>query len=193
MLRSICRMQRIVLGSSFALAIGVASTANAEEASSDLEIRAGITEALVLRCETSLSFGITRVDLENHDANAFVQVDPDGSVTSQGSSLSTGNGTNGVCTMSGSQAANEDSITVEFEGPSTQLEGKSNAFNGLDEPEKDIDLLVDEFSVKGKTVDENGSATINIGALLTIPKLDANAMGGYSGTIEVTVDDGFGG
>ena len=183
------RIQRIVLGSSFAIAIGITSNANAEQADATLNVTAGLKEALSLTCDQALNFGVVGVDDVTGYSGGSVEVNPDGTLgtVSSGLSANENDANNGVCTMSGSAASDNTAITVTY--ATGTLSGSS--FGALSAPTNAGSLSLNSFEESGNTV-QSGGATINIGASLAIPgSIDADAFGGYSGTVTVTVDDGI--
>lgn len=197
------KTQQILLGSSFAITVGIASNANAETASSDLNVNAGLKEALSLTCGTALSFGITILNVTDLTSDQTATVATDGTLSGSG-----GDGTAGLvgsegtvsagqCTMSGSKASDTSAVTVKYDGETGGESGASmtltgeNAALGLDGAGGSNTLTVDSFTQSISSFDTDGEATIDIGASLTTPStLDANSLGGYSGTVTVEVDDG---
>ena len=193
---------RVLVASGIAVALGLSQTALAETAEYDLEIKAGLTHALTLSCEEALSFGITLLGELDRDSETTITVPADdGSISVGGDKdgVTAGSGQAGECTISGSNADENDEVTVTIAGESVgdasvYLDGDGSA-TALDAPSSDID----EFEVSTFTkdpdpveIDENGGATFNIGGTLEIPEsVEDNNLGGYSKTVTVEVDDEF--
>lgn len=200
-------LHRALLATGIAVGMGLSQTALAETASDDLEITAGLIEALTLSCDTALSFGITRLTLEGRTGSTTITVAAsDGATTLSGytSGVTAGTGVAGVCTISGSAADENDPVTVKIGGTeadliatgvSVDLEGNASAFDDLAAPDPALTgLAVTELGLNGPvTIDNSGGATFQIGGDLTIPQTVVTGnLGGYSTTITVEVDDGFG-
>lgn len=187
------------------LSFGLSQTALADTASDDLQINAGLIQALTLSCDTALSFGITRLDtLDRSPAITKITLDPtdDTLSISAGSStgVSTGTGQAGVCTVTGSAQSDSSLVTVNVGGEqqapgdaSVDLEADGDAFTILDPPTEALSLTVDNFQLDDVFVRlTDGEVTFKLGADLTIPAVVAeNNLGGYSNTISVFANDGF--
>ena len=197
--------RRVLVAAGLAAGLGLSQTALAEfagdenTASDELEITAGLDEALTLRCETALSFGITRLETGDRGGTTNLTVPAGGgaiSVGGTGDGVSTvGNGQPGQCTISGSAAEADTEVTVTFEtgeSDSVSLGGDEDAFPPLDAPNTAADLKVSEFETDPGTVqiDGSGEATFNIGGTLEIPGdvVEVN-LGGYRGEVTVVVND----
>lgn len=198
-------IRRALLATGVAVSLGLSQTALADTATDELEITAGLTEALTLSCDTALSFGITRLgDLDRGGSNetTITVAAADGSISVGGTDtgVTAGSGQAGECNISGSSAAQNADVMVQIGGEdvgnaSTTLNGDNDAFSGLGEPTPALSLGVAGFELDPVTpqIDGNGAATFNIGATLTIPGtvIEAN-LGGYSNEVTISVDDGFG-
>ena len=191
--------RRVLVAAGLAAGLGLSQTALADTAEDQLEITAGLADALTLSCDT-LSFGITRLgELEQRASETTITVPADGgaiSVGGTGDGVSTvGNGQPGQCTISGSAAEADTEVTgtVETgESDSVSLGGDEDAFPPLDAPNTAADLKVSEFETDPGTVqiDGSGEATFNIGGTLEIPGdvVEVN-LGGYRGEVTVVVND----
>jgi len=192
-----------LLATGIAVALGLSQTALADTASDDLEITAGLTEALTLSCETALSFGITRLETGNRGGTTTLTVDPDGGDITLGgddTNVSAGTGQAGTCTIAGSSATDGATVTVTIGGSSLEsadvsLVADANAFSGLGPPGtllNDLDVSTFATNPGSVVIDSNGGATFNIGGTLTIPaEVTGDNLGGYSNEVTVEVDDGF--
>lgn len=195
---------RVLVASGIAVALGLSQTALADSAEDDLEITAGLTEALTLSCETALDFGTTRLgELERGGETTLTVSASDGDITVGGTDagVTADSGQAGECEISGSSAAENDEVTVTIAGEtdgtgSVSLDGDGSAFSDLDAPASALeDLDVSTFTTDPGSVviDSDGGATFNIGGELTIPStVEGENLGGYSNEVTVEVDDGFG-
>ena len=189
-------MQPFLLGISFAMAISMVVKANAETESADLEVTAGLKDSMTLSCDTALNFGVVAVDLNSFEGGGVV-LGTDGSIGNVSSGLTPGQNSvsNGVCSLSGSAASEGSQIAVSY--ASQPLTGDDGAFAAISAPIDDgsgegagAPLTVGSFVESYEGVDASGNATIKIGATLLIPAgINADSLGGYSGTVTVTVDD----
>lgn len=178
-------LTRAILATGLVAGLGLSQMALAETENTDLNITAGISAAMTLVCGSDLNFGITRVT-DTTFTQTTLTLETNNSITKSGDEkVVPAAGTAGLCTLSGS-LANNVTPSVTFNGTST-LEGNINAFTALNAASGN-NLTVDTFTtdVAGRKISD-GEIVIKIGANLVIPA-DA-AIGGYSGTIEVTVND----
>jgi len=204
MRRSQFSLRHTLLATGIAVGLGLSQNAIADTATDDLEITAGLTEALTLSCDSALNFGITRLGELTRGGETTLAVSAEtGNLTTGGSTtgVTAGSGSRGVCTIAGSSAAANTSVTVQIGGSavgdaSTTLDGDVSAFSGLDAPESDATLTVDSFQLNPADVqiDANGGTSFGIGATLTIPaSVSENNLGGYKNTVTISVNDGFDG
>ena len=193
-------LTRAILATSLVAGLGFSQTALAETATTELQVNAGLAEALTLSCDTAMSFGITRLGNLDRSAVTTLTLDPSNNnltVTNDDGNVgvTAGEGQAGECIIAGSAAANTTSVTVSFSTPD-DLAGNTSAFGNLTAPASGSDIsgmAVSITSVTGVTIGETGGASFNIGGVLTIPATATpQNMGGYSTTTEVTVNDGFG-
>ena len=185
-------LTRAILATSLVAGLGFSQTALAASDQDTLEITAGISAAITVTCGSALSFGITRVQLDNRGGNDTITVDPsDGAITSDGSgNVTTGTGAAGECSVSGSQASDNTKVGVNFAtaedlkaAPTLDLSGASTAIS---------DLSVGSFkTTTGTDLDlTKGATSFGIGGTLAIPdNVVADNLGGYTSTVVVTVDD----
>ena len=192
--------RRVLVAAGLAAGLGLSQTALAETASDDLEITAGLTEALTLSCNAALSFGITRLGTLSRDDDTTLTVDPEtGAISEDGGieGVTAGSGQAGECTISGSNADESDTVTVTIAGEigTVSLAADGEAFGDLESPDSALeDLDVGTFTTDPGTVEieADGGATFNIGGTLTIPgNVGDDNLGGYSAEVTVEVDDGF--
>ena len=202
--------RRALIATGVAIGLGLSQGALAEEAGDDLEITAGLSTALTVECTTALSFGIIQLRDLNRTSETTITVgsavDTAASIAGAFEGVSVSGHSRGFCAMSGSADSNSE-LSVEIDGEpvgastptstaSVNLTGNATAMDGLGAPTADLSgLTVDTFTVGGDiNSDANGAADVAFGAKLTIPTgtITANNLGGYSNTIAVTIDDGFG-
>lgn len=197
---------------SLALAWCVCSVAWADTASDDLNVKAGLIEALRVDCDVPMSFGVTTVNALRQDTGGDIELQLNfDTVGAAGVSLAgpgkfelvdrttrvgiaNGGGTAslGRCTMAGSAAAEDTEVTVTL---NNSLTLQSNAFGDLQAAETAADLGVSNIQVDPNKplVNINGEAVFYIAGRLTIPALlQRDNLGGYGATMQVSVDDGFG-
>ena len=191
-----------LLATGVAVALGLSQTALADTAQDDLDITAGLTEALTLSCDTPLNFGITRLGTLDRAGETTITVAAnDGAISPGGitEGVTAGGGQAGTCAIAGSSATEGDNVTVTIGGESgtVSLDADGEAFSGLDVPGTPLSNLdVSGFATHPATVtiDANGGAEFNIGGTLTIPGTITEVnLGGYSNTVTVEVNDGFDG
>ena len=190
------KIQPFLLGSIFAMAISILVKANAETESADLEVTAGLKDSMTLTCDTALDFGVVAVDFNSFDGGTVV-LGTDGSIGNVSSGLTPEQNSvsNGVCSLSGSAASEGSQVEVSY--TSQPLTGDDGAFEAISAPIDDgsgegtgASLTVGSFVESDDQVGASGNATIKIGATLLIPAgINADSLGGYSGTVAVTVDD----
>ena len=200
--------RRALVATGVAIGLGLSQGALAERAGDDLEITAGLSTALTVECTTALSFGIIRLEDLNRDSETTITVASGfvGDPTIVGDGVSVRGHSRGLCAMSGSADSNS-ALSVEIDDESVEgftptstasvsLTGNATAMDGLGAPTAVLSgLTVDTFTVGGDSnSDANGAADVFFGAKLTIPAVTITAenLGGYSNTIAVTIDDGFG-
>ncbi|WP_018952038.1 hypothetical protein [Thioalkalivibrio sp. AKL12] len=199
-------IRRALLATGIAVGLGLSQTALADTAEDQLEITAGLAEALTLSCDAALSFGITRVgELDRTGATTITVDASDSSITVGGddSNVTAGNGQAGGCTIAGSNADENDPVTVSIggtvadlvSGVTVNLDGDASAFSGLEAPDTALsNLEVSNFTLNDSvSINASGGASFTIGGQLTIPEtLIGDNLGGYANTVTVLVDDGFG-
>ena len=199
--------RRVLVAAGLAAGLGLSQAAMADTATDDLVVTAGLAEALTLSCDEALSFGITRVgNLEREGTTTLTVAPADGAITVTGEAdqITAGPGRQGQCTIAGSNADEGTGVDVSIgdtaanltSNASVNLTGNATAFSGLDAPTTDVTgLSVTDFTLeRAVEIDADGGAVFDIGGELTIPAtLVSDNLGGYQGTIEVKVDDGFGG
>jgi hypothetical protein len=191
------KTQRLLLGCCLSVAGGVSGSANAETVSSDLGVGVGLQQALTVTCDTALFYGVVAVDVQSFDGGSVV-VGPDGSVSTDSNALAAKDSAPGECTVSGAVSVDgNSSVFLSYAADSTTLEGA--AVIGFSTPSGDgTGLTVNNLEGEGPTTETlagekivgasgaGGEFTIQIGGSLNIPEdINANSMGGYSGTIEV--------
>lgn len=197
---------------SLALAWYVCSVAWADTASDDLNVKAGLIEALRVDCDVPMSFGVTTVNALRQDTGGDIELQLNfDTVGAAGVSLAgggkfelvdrttrvgiaNGGGTAslGRCTMAGSAAAADTEVDVSLNNTSLTLQ--SNAFGDLQAAEIAANLGVSNIQVDPNKplVNINGEAVFYIAGRLTIPALlQRDNLGGYGATMQVTVDDNF--
>ncbi|MDR9390143.1 MAG: hypothetical protein RI549_07290 [Wenzhouxiangella sp.] len=197
---------------SLALAWCVCSVAWADTASDDLNVKAGLIEALRLDCDVPMRFGITTVNALRQETGGDIEVQLNfGTVGVAGTSLSGGgklelrnqprvgisvssgaSASLGRCTMAGSAAAEDTEVDVTLNNTSLTLQ--SNAFGDLQAAETAANMVVSNipFDPNKPLVNINGQAVFYIAGRLTIPgQLYRENLGGYGATMQVSVDDGF--
>ena len=204
--KRISPLHRALLATGTAMGLGLSQTALAGEG--ELEIHAGLRQALTLDCYQPLNFGTTAVPNELSGV-ARIEVYADSRTPDTHSQAVVGaDAEQGECTLTGSAADNGTEVTVrvngvEWQGGFGNLEAvpmhpDGEAFNGLDAPSAPAELSITSIFVRPKThsmplVITDGGATFTIGGSLDIPQEvagNADAMGGYSATITIEVDDG---
>lgn len=167
---------------------GLSLNALADSAETELTIQAGLAQALTLACDTALNFGITRLtDPAQFSGATLVLSATDGSITgAEADTLSADVGQAGICTLSGSLAPDGRTVSVSFaDGGEATLTPNADAFAELDAAGSGT-LTVHTFTTDAAPI-LHGGTSIQIGASLIIPS--APALGGYQGTIQVTVSD----
>ena len=202
--------RRALVATGVAIGLGLSQGALAERAGDDLEITAGLSTALTVECTTALSFGIIQLSDLNRTSETTITVasglDTAASIAGDFEGVSVSGHSRGLCAMSGSADSNS-ALSVEIDDESVEgftptstasvsLTGNATAMDGLGAPTAVLSgLTVDTFTVGGDSnSDANGAADVFFGAKLTIPAVTITAenLGGYSNTIAVTIDDGFG-
>lgn len=188
---------RLLAGS--LIAMPLTSYSQTETETDQLEVEMGIGNSITFECNKKLSFGVTRIALGD-DANGDITLDP----TSSNPSLHPGSDFDddivldddqaqlGECTLSGSAADADTSITVKFPDNAVNNTLSGAAVLGLGTPNggTDNDAPSVTLDASTETVDANGGATIKIGGTLTINEnsLSSGALGGYQGTMDVKVE-----
>lgn len=180
----------------------------ADPGKGSLEINAGLSAALKLSCTEALTFGVWFVLPGSRDGGSteiVLQPDvPGGSpVTNKISGSGSGSFPSprqGERTVSGSLADDDTELTVTFGAASINLQPEEVLFQAL--PSSDGGLSVKNFTIRpaasGSTFPAlnsnprltNGEATFAVGGHLVIPiNLTSEQLGGYSGTVTLTVTD----
>ena len=184
-------LTRAILATSLVAGLGFSQTALAESADGTLTINAGLSEALTVTCGTALSFGITRVTGDVLTTGTTLVMDTEGVITDKPDGVNPGSSTAGECTLSGSLADDDSPVAVTYgdtpvagSSASATLSGNVDAFAELGAGTGT--LTVNSFT-QSATAISGGGSTITIGASLVIP--ENASLGGYQGTILVTVDD----
>lgn len=168
-----------------------------ETASGELEIEAGLNEAMSVVCDQPLKFGVTSIRSGDRGGKTTVALDRSNNATNLGgnseniSTDTAGTAQKGECTLYGSGASDGSTITVTFDTSDvtlTRATGSENSANGM---------KVGSFTVTSEpdltqldAGNREGSAPFTIGGTLTIPgNLDRDTIGDYSGTVTVNVSD----
>ena len=198
------------------VAAGFASNAAAETATDSVEVYAGLAPVLELVC-TDVKFGVWRVPVRDEGGTTTITLAENDDATVGGPNvtgvaLSNAAGAEpaaGSCAFTGSGAtAGADAMSVSMtttvvgataaDGSLTggsMIAAANNEYAGLDAPDTAATL---EFTLSFPTataIDENGAGSFKIAGVLTIPEdIVTDNYGGYKqdGTINVTIDDGFG-
>lgn len=206
-------LQRSLLTTGITLALGLSfglsQNALADTANDDLEVRAGLTQAMTLNCAPNeangpLDFGITRLDLDTYVASTLTVIPNatggNGTTSSTGDTgVTYGSTDHGSCTLSGSNATGQVVVSFSdadgnFDGTELALVGSGSPYS-LDAPTTDL-TVTDGFYVDAFSEDHSdlsaGGTTIYIGGTLNIPTgIVADNLGGYTAEIKVEVDDEF--
>lgn len=178
------------LGLASLLVVAVPQITSAEDASTTLDVTAGIGSALTLECKTDLSFGRTTINPDKHDGEARVDVGANGGVVTSGNagdlSADDAGSSPGQCTMSGSMGSDGSTVTVTLasDGAFTP-----EAAEGLDASKSTKTLVLK--GLEHSTVDlQQGTATFDIGGAIVIPSvMSRDELGGWTTSISVTVSD----
>ena len=189
-------LTRAILATSLVAGLGFSQTALAASDDDNLEITAGISAAMTVTCGSALSFGITRVQLDNRGGDNTIVVDPStGVATSAGDgTVTAGTGAAGECSVSGSQASENTTVGVTFAAAedltaetALELSAASTAISGLS-----VGSFVTTTGTDLQLT--SGATSFGIGGTLTIPNnVVSGNLGGYISTVVVTVDDSAGG
>lgn len=189
-------LTRAILATGLVAGLGLSQMALAEPAQDDLTINAGLAAAMSVSCGTPLSFGLTRVKTGNSTSNT-VNVNAQSDAASKGTNgnviTNVGTGTAGECTISGSAASVDATVTVTIAGQTNGTGTVSLAGASTDGPSTAATLTVSNFITFPSQVEITaGDTTFKIGGTLTIPGglVDDN-LGNYTNTVTVEVDDGF--
>ena len=195
-------LTRAILATSLVAGLGFSQTALAESTSTDLDVNAGLAEALTLNCNTALSFGITRLETLARGSATTLEVPAAGGIaTAAGDTegVTASGGEAGACSIAGSLAGNNTEVTVTIAGEtdgtgSVDLISNGTAFGPTTALTGVNALKVSTFTTNPSPVviAEDGSASFGIGGTLTIPATVISAnLGGYSATVTVEVADEF--
>ena len=190
-----------------ALTLLTASSVYAEQASDSVDAKAGLQPALELTC-TDVSFGVWRVPIRSSGGTTTITLSQDtDEATIGGSNVSrvaqSNSGTwlanRGLCTLSGSTAANATVVAItKANSTDMALSGAADGvsgYAGLDAPTTAASLVATLDVPTTATMNSEGEATFHIGGVLTIPQnIIANNYGGYKTTTAATItaDDGEG-
>ena len=198
MKKQISTLHRTLLATGVAMGLGLSQTALAAEGEGELEILAGLTDALILNCDQPLNFGtIVIPDPDSYDDEALIEVTWGGDTSVSYGPEDVVIGTDaapGRCTLTGSVAENGTGVTVTVNGEAYDgsfddiiMQGDGDAYADLDAPNDAAALSIVTFDIGPSNLQiTDGAATIHIGGYLEIPQeVDADAMGGYS--VEVTI------
>ena len=181
-------LPRAALTAVVTMGAGLSQSALAEEGTGEVEVTAGLAQALKVECNTALDFGTTSLVAGDRSGNTVITVAPDGTTTTSGSDVvSVGTAQVGLCTVTGSQNTAGTFTTKEFQAPTMNADsGQTAPDDGSGNPT----LTVSNFESSSTEIDSNGAADINIGGDLTIPdNLDGDNYGDYSGTVTFIVVD----
>jgi hypothetical protein len=178
-------LPRAALTAALTMNLGLSQSALAESGSGDMEVSAGLSQALKVECTQALDFGTTSVIAGSRTGDAAVITVPTSGSASldsgvDGNEISVGTVAPGSCTVTGS-SANGGDFGVTVTAP-TMTDSGGAALSGLS---------ISSFTIADKSI-KNGGATILIGGDLTIPDSLSATNGDfttYSGTATVTVDD----
>ena len=122
---------------------------------------------------TQMNFG----DIQPEAGATTVTLSTAGVATPSGATVVTGSPSQGVFTVTGTEAATY-SITLPLDGV-VQLTGPG--------PAMDVDSFSHDAGAT-PTIGVGGSSTLNIGAILSVAGSATQTAGDYSGTYDVTVD-----
>jgi hypothetical protein len=188
--------------------LALASVAYAESGQGTLEVNAGLSAALQLSCTKPLTFGVWFLTTGSREGGTTeIEISPGVPGGSPVTNKRSGTGSSGFpgpgqgeCTVSGSLADDNTELTVTFDVASINLQPEAVLFQGL--PSSDGGLSVKNFTIRpaasGSTFPAlnsnpkltNGEATFAVGGRLVIPSnLTSEQLGGYSGTVTLTVTD----
>jgi len=198
---------RLVL-SVFISGSGLATAAKAESGQGTLEVHAGLSAALQLSCPKPLTFGIWFIPSGiRKDGSTEIVIEPDVPGGSPVTNKRSGDGSSsfpgprqGECTVSGSLADDDTELTVRFSDTTINLQPAAVLFQDL--PDSDGGLSVKNFTSRPASSGSSfpalnsnprltdGEATFAVGGHLVIPSnLTSGQLGGYSGTVTITVTD----
>ena len=182
----------------------IATAAWAEQASDTVDATAGLQPALELSC-TDVSFGVWRVPLRDSGGTTTITLDRDNdTVTPGGNTTRVAQSTSdvswshsrGVCTLSGSTAADDTSATISIQDSTDMAFGAADStatgYTGLDAATAAATLTATLNAPESATI-TSGATTFYVGGLLTIPQtIVADNYGGYKTNTSATVsaDDG---
>lgn len=171
--------------------------ASGESTSGELEIEAGLNEAMSVVCDEPLRFGVTSIRSGDRGGSTSVELDRNNNDTNLGgvkdniSTDTTETAQKGECTLYGSGASDGSTITVTFDTSDvtlTRATGSGNSANGMKVGSFTVTSEPDLTQVDNGR--DDGSAPFTIGGTLTIPRnLDRDTIGDYSGTVTVNVSD----
>jgi len=171
------------------LVIAMPLASYAETETTQLDVEMGIAEAITFSCDTTLSFGVTRIPLGG-DSAGEITIDPDtGDITSIESAdftLDDQRSQRGVCNLSGSVAADDTEVKITFPGSGANEMSGDTVLNldagNLENPEVTL-TSSDETT-------QSGEAKVFIGGTLKLKEgeLKKNNYGGYSITVDVKVE-----
>ena len=170
--------------------------ASGESTSGELEIEAGLNEAMSVVCDQPLKFGVTLIRSGDRGGHTTVALDRSNNDTNLGgnseniSTDTAGTAQKGECTLYGSGASDGSTITGTFDTSDvtlTRATGSENSANGMKVGTFTVTSEPDLTQVENGR--DDGSAPFTIGGTLTIPKNAPADPGGYATTITVEVND----
>jgi len=195
MKRNANTLPRFILGGSLVGLMVVTPSAFAQTtATDDLDVKATLSAAFSISCDTALNFGEIVVPIGSESASVVIA--DDGSRTVNGVTTKTGDSpSQGICNIAGGTANASIGITY-LDNSDSDVDEITLAEGSTNKPDTALtNLKVDSFvpsedSDLTDPLDSDGKGTVNIGATLQIPAgLSADNMGDYSGVVRVQVED----
>lgn len=182
------------------LFIALPLSVSGEITTGELEIKAGLNEAMSVVCDTPLNFGVTSIRSGNRGNATTIALDRRNNDLTPGGNkdnISTGQGTAGECSLYGSGASDGSTVTVTFENAGADVELSADEGAGNAPGQAKSGITVGDFTVTAEpdlTQNDNGledgDAPFTVGGTLTIPgNLPRNTIGDYRATVTVTVED----